>query len=111
MRGVTSAWASIGAARGDDGDPFAGVIAELVRQLHGNFAEHFRLQFGEMRQRARHAAGGVMFGEAVGGQHVRKSCVRRTSRIRCPGASLVLLQDSIACSGYSGLRTGDSSGS
>ena len=35
---------------------------ELTGQLRRNLGEHFRLQFREMTQEARHPAGGMMLG-------------------------------------------------
>ena len=50
---------------------------ELTCKLQRDFGEHFRLQFREVTQKARHAAGSMMFGQPIGGQHKWKSRITR----------------------------------
>ena len=51
------------------------VEVEFSSQFRRDFAEQLRLQLGEMRQRATHASGRVMFRQAIGGQDVREAVV------------------------------------
>ena len=88
MRGVTSTRASI-MPRG------VMMVAQSPcsrptsrRQLGRDFAEQLRLQFGQMRQLARHAAGGVMLGEAIGRQHVGKALIAGACAYGLSGRSL-----------------------
>ena len=50
------------AAQSDNSNVVPFVNLELAREFGRNFGEHFRLQFGEMTEKARHAASRMMFG-------------------------------------------------
>src|SRR6266487_5078772 len=57
------------AAQSDYANVVPIVDLEFARELGRNFGEHFRLQFGEITEKARHAASRMMFGQAIGGQN------------------------------------------
>ena len=52
------------------------------RQLWRHLSEQLRLQLCQMRKCASHSPGCVMFGQAIGCEHVRKTRVTRRVRIR-----------------------------
>ena len=54
-----------GAARRGHADTLAVLDSDLTREGRRDLAEELRLQLGEVRERARHAASGVMFREPV----------------------------------------------
>src|ERR1051325_8809951 len=58
--------------------------SEFVCQLRGNLDEHLRLELGEMAQVTTHPAGGMMFGQAIGGEHVREARIAR----RCDAVNI-----------------------
>ena len=77
MRRLTSARASIAPRNVTMRNIIAIFDPELSGELGRNFREHLRLQLGEMTEEAPHAAGGVMLGQPVGGEHKRKSRIAR----------------------------------
>ncbi len=72
----------------DDGGPPVGLEAAFGGQLRGDLTEHLRLQFRQIGQPAAHAAGGVMLGESIRGEHVR---VYVGAGITCTGRTQIVL--------------------
>src|SRR5215471_12254202 len=64
-------------AQSDDANIIAILDLELARKLGRNLSKHLRLQFRQMTQETRHAASGMVFGQAVGRENIRKSWVTR----------------------------------
>src|SRR5437588_8116635 len=60
------------AAQRDDANIIAIVNLQVRRELRRNLGEQFRLQFGEMTQKARHPAGGVVLGQPISGENMGK---------------------------------------
>ena len=84
--------------------------ADLAASSGEISAEELRLQLGEMRQRARHAAGGVMLGQPIGREHVRDSARSGERPRRLSGRSFAI-RGRIDLLRDTAVRDGDSSGS
>ena len=69
-------------ARRGNGPEAAVTDTRFAREFRRDLAEEFRLQFGQVRQRARHAAGRVVLGQAAGRQHGRKPWIAGRLRVR-----------------------------
>ena len=50
-------------------------VADLKfsRKLRRNFYKHFRLQFGKVAEETRHPAAGMVFGQPISGENIRKT--------------------------------------
>ena len=77
-----------GGAGRDDGGPVAVAEAPFGGELRAHLAEHLRLQLGEVAHEAAHASGGVVLGEAVGGQPVGEDGASRFPGGRVVGGDL-----------------------
>src|SRR6266480_147014 len=64
-------------AQTDDTNVIAVLDLKRARELRRDLSKHLRLQFREMTKKTRHAAGRVVFSQAVGRQNVGKSRVTR----------------------------------
>src|SRR5437867_13374501 len=64
-------------AQAHNADVIAILDLEFARELRRHFDEHLRLQFGKMAQKTRHPAAGMMFGQPICGENVRKARVAR----------------------------------
>src|SRR5205814_10271098 len=58
--------------QGHDTNKIAVLDLQLRGQLRRNFREHFRLQFRQVWQEARHTAGGMMLGQPIRRENIRK---------------------------------------
>src|SRR5436190_1026479 len=65
------------AAEAQDANIIAVVDLQLRRQLWRHFDEHLWLQLGKMAQETRHPAAGMMFGQPISGENVRKARIAR----------------------------------
>src|SRR6058998_638513 len=63
------------AAQAHNANVIAIVDLQLGRQFWRDFDEHLRLQFGKMAQETRHPAAGMMLGQPISGENVRKARV------------------------------------
>ena len=94
IRSVTSTRASIAERARVDRRPAAVLEPDLPRELGVHLAEHLGLQLGEVRDGARHPAGGVVLGQPVGRDDVRIDLGARLVGdrvVRILGAVVVLL--------------------
>ena len=98
------------AARRRDRDPAAVRAPTSRRQLRRDLGEELRLQLGEMRERAAHAAGRVMLGQPIRRQHVRETRIAER-RVRIVGALLLVGRRIALPIRIERVRDGDSSGS
>ena len=73
MRRLTRARASIAPAQAHDANVIAIVDFELARELGRNFDKHLRLQFGKMAEKTRHPAAGMVLGQPISGENIRKT--------------------------------------
>src|SRR5207249_10501544 len=62
-------------AQAHNANVIAIVDLQLGRQFWRDFDEHLRLQFGKMAQETRHPAAGMMLGQPICGENVRKARV------------------------------------
>src|SRR5436305_13127344 len=60
-------------AQAHNADVIAILDLEFVRELRRHFDEDLRLQFGKMAQETRHSAAGMMLGQPISGENVRKA--------------------------------------
>ena len=65
------------AAQAHNRNVIAIVDLEFGRQLGRHFREQFRLQFGEVTEKTRHPAGGMMLGQAISREDKWKSRIAR----------------------------------
>ena len=87
IRFVTSTRRLDRGARRVDRRPAAVLEPRLLRELGRHLAEHRRLQLGEVRHRARHAARGVVLGQPVRRHDVRKELDARLAGTGLYGSS------------------------
>ena len=96
-------------AQGGDHHEFAVLDAKFPGEFRRKLHEKLRLEFVEVGQETAHRARGVMLGEAVGREDVRKSRVIRPEK-RLSGR-LNQLTPGLVSRGYIWLCSGDSNGS
>ena len=69
-----------GRAAGDHMGPVEVLQTALGGQLRGDLDEQLRLQLRQVRQGPAHPTGGVVFGQACGGEHEREHLAVRLGR-------------------------------